>query len=176
MGGGGAPPQGPPKGTCGTCQRPIQGPMMQVGFSFCARECVGATHSNSYLPSVSIFQALGRTYHANCFICGSCGEGLGTGTFYQSDGKPTCARCYQVLGHPCVEISRVSDFVLIWQAQFCARCAHCSKPIQGPCISAINKQWHVNCFICAQCLKPFGSSPFFERYTFFVASLPPPRS
>lgn len=119
-GGGGAPMGAPaaatPKGSCATCQRPIQGPMMQ---------------------------ALGGTYHPNCFVCGNCGESLGSGSFFQTDGRPTCSRCYQ--------------------AQFCARCAHCSQAIQGQCISALNKQWHVNCFICAQCLKPFGTAPYFER-------------
>jgi hypothetical protein len=65
----GAPAAATPKGSCATCQRPIQGPMMQ---------------------------ALGGTYHPNCFVCGNCGESLGSGSFFQTDGRPTCSRCYQV--------------------------------------------------------------------------------
>ncbi|KAL6069755.1 LIM domain-binding protein 3 [Balamuthia mandrillaris] len=90
-----------------------------------------------------MLQALGKVFHPNCFVCGNCGSSLGTGSFYQTDGLPQCQRCYQSL--------------------FCARCAHCDQPIEGSCITAIGKKWHVNCFSCAQCLKPFGTSTFFER-------------
>jgi len=106
----------PSKGVCATCRKPIHAQLMQ---------------------------ALGKSYHTSCFVCTNCGESLGTGTFYQTDGNPNCQRCYEAL--------------------FCARCGHCDQPIQGSCINALGKKWHVNCFICSQCLRPFGTNPFFER-------------
>jgi len=124
--GAGAPPTNEPApgdfqdqsnlGTCGTCNQAITG---------------------------QTIQAKNRFYHPNCFVCGSCGNGLGSGRFFHVKDKPTCQTCYKSL--------------------FLERCAHCDEPIQGACIDAIKKKWHVNCFICCQCLKPFGTSMFYER-------------
>jgi len=88
--------------------------------------------------------ALGKMYHVECFVCGNCASPLGTSSFFQSaDGAPTCANCHSAL--------------------FCARCAHCDQAIAGNCISAVGKRYHVNCFICVQCLRPFGTAMFYER-------------
>ena len=90
-----------------------------------------------------VIQALGHTYHPEHFVCGNCQNPLGTSNFYEQDGQPHCEKCYQEL--------------------FCARCAHCDEPILDRCVTALNKKWHVNHFICTQCLGPFEGGAFFEK-------------
>jgi paxillin len=90
-----------------------------------------------------VVQGLGKTYHPEHFICGSCHNPLGTNTFYEQGGKPQCETCFQQF--------------------FCPRCSHCEKPIVDRCITALGKKWHVEHFICTQCLKPFPGGTFFEH-------------
>eukprot|EP01090_Pellita_catalonica_P020790 TRINITY_DN7591_c0_g1_i1.p1 TRINITY_DN7591_c0_g1~~TRINITY_DN7591_c0_g1_i1.p1 ORF type:complete len:464 (+),score=40.99 TRINITY_DN7591_c0_g1_i1:48-1439(+) len=89
-----------------------------------------------------IYQALGKTFHPKCFTCGNCSTNLQSKTFFEVDGAPNCQDCYQL--------------------QFCARCGHCNKAIQGSCIEAMGKKWHPACFMCTQCMSPFGTGRFFE--------------
>eukprot|EP00026_Physarum_polycephalum_P007425 Phypoly_transcript_07485.p1 GENE.Phypoly_transcript_07485~~Phypoly_transcript_07485.p1 ORF type:complete len:486 (+),score=54.91 Phypoly_transcript_07485:161-1618(+) len=90
-----------------------------------------------------VIQALNRTYHPEHFVCGNCQVPLGTSNFYEQDGVPNCERCYQEL--------------------FCSRCAHCDEPITGKCVTALNRKWHADHFICGQCLGPFPGGTFFEK-------------
>jgi len=90
-----------------------------------------------------IIQALGKTYHPEHFTCGNCKQSLGTRTFYEQNGQPHCENCFQDM--------------------YCPRCAHCDKAVVDRCITALGKKWHVEHFICTQCLKPFPNGTFFER-------------
>lgn len=90
-----------------------------------------------------VIQALNRAYHPEHFVCGNCQVPLGTSNFYEQDGVPNCESCYQGL--------------------FCSRCAHCDEPITGRCVTALNKKWHADHFICGQCLGPFPGGTFFEK-------------
>jgi LIM domain len=90
-----------------------------------------------------VIQALNRTYHPEHFMCGNCQSPLGTSNFYEQDGVPNCEKCYQEL--------------------FCSRCAHCDEPITGRCITALNRKWHLEHFVCGQCLGPFPGGTFFEK-------------
>jgi len=90
-----------------------------------------------------IIQALGKTYHPEHFVCGNCREPLGTRSFFENVGVPFCERCFQEL--------------------HCPKCAHCDQPVLDRCITALGKKWHVDHFICTQCLKPFGAGNFYER-------------
>lgn len=104
------------KGICAFCNKPIHGDVMQ---------------------------ALGNTYHPEHFVCNSCQEPLGTKSFYESDGQPTCDRCYKNM--------------------FCPRCAFCNEAIPDRCITAMERKWHVKCFVCNNCLQPFPGGEFFEK-------------
>jgi len=90
-----------------------------------------------------MIQAIGRCYHPEHFSCSNCRELLGTRNFFEQNNQPYCERCFQEI--------------------HCARCGHCSKPVLDRCISALGKKWHVEHFICTQCLKPFGGGVFFEK-------------
>jgi len=90
-----------------------------------------------------VIQALGKTYHPEHFACGNCREPLGTRNFFEQNGTPHCENCFQEL--------------------YCPKCAHCDKPVLDRCITALGKKWHVDHFICTQCLKPFAGGNFFEK-------------
>jgi len=90
-----------------------------------------------------VIQALGKAFHPEHFSCGNCRSPLGTTNFYEHNGTPHCERCYQEL--------------------YCPKCAHCDGPVLDRCITALGKKWHVDHFICTQCLKPFQGGNFFER-------------
>jgi len=104
------------RGMCATCRKPIFGEMMT---------------------------ALGRTYHQEHFVCGACGNPIGTGNFFEQEGQPHCERCFS--------------------ARFCPKCAHCNAPVVDRCLNALGKTWHVNCFVCTQCLSSFSGGNFYER-------------
>lgn len=90
-----------------------------------------------------VVTAVGKTFHPEHFVCGNCRNPLGSGVFYEQGGVQHCERCYQEL--------------------FCPRCGHCDKPVMDRCITAMGKKWHVEHFICTQCLRPFENGNFFEN-------------
>jgi paxillin len=90
-----------------------------------------------------VIQAMNKAFHPEHFICNNCQEPLGTRNFYEQEGHPHCENCYQSL--------------------FCARCAHCNKPVLDRCITAMGKKWHLDHFICGKCNAPFPDGMFFEK-------------
>ena len=42
-------------------------------------------------------------------------------------------------------------------------CAACRKPVVGRSMSALNRVWHPEHFVCAHCHEPFGESNFWEK-------------
>ncbi|XP_055344787.1 transforming growth factor beta-1-induced transcript 1 protein-like [Paramacrobiotus metropolitanus] len=42
-------------------------------------------------------------------------------------------------------------------------CAGCSKPIKGSCLTALEKSWHPQCFVCNGCRKEFTEKSFHTR-------------
>jgi len=89
-----------------------------------------------------VVQAMGKMWHPEHFTCQSCHQPLGTSSFYESEGQPTCANC--------------------WRSLFCPHCAHCDQPITDRCVTALGKKWHPEHFMCSQCLQPLTSG-FLER-------------
>jgi len=90
-----------------------------------------------------VIQALGHVFHPEHFLCSNCHDPLGTRNFFESNGLPHCEKCYKEM--------------------FCPRCSHCNGAILDRCITALGKKWHIEHFICTQCLKPFPGGNFFER-------------
>jgi uncharacterized CHY-type Zn-finger protein len=41
-------------------------------------------------------------------------------------------------------------------------CGGCSKSITAECTTALGKQWHPSCFVCAVCKAPLGGGSFFH--------------
>ncbi|XP_064612081.1 leupaxin-like [Liolophura sinensis] len=87
--------------------------------------------------------ALGTTWHPEHFFCSSCGETFGEDGFHERDGKAFCRRDYFDM--------------------FAPKCGGCSRAIMNNYISALNRQWHPECFICQECHVPFGGGSFFDH-------------
>uniref|UniRef100_A0A914DRP2 LIM zinc-binding domain-containing protein n=1 Tax=Acrobeloides nanus TaxID=290746 RepID=A0A914DRP2_9BILA len=72
--------------------------------------------------------ALGKTFHAEHFVCAECGREFGDQGFHERDGLAYCK----------------PDFFKM----FAPKCHGCNKPIQTKFITALGTHWHPECFIC----------------------------
>lgn len=72
--------------------------------------------------------ALDTNWHPEHFFCAHCGKGFGQDGFHEKDGKPFCRTDYLAL--------------------FAPKCGGCTKPITDNYITALNAQWHPECFVC----------------------------
>ncbi|KAI8374526.1 LIM domain-containing protein [Radiomyces spectabilis] len=89
----------------------------------------------------TIVTALGKKWHASCFVCSQCGHRLEHSLFFEKDGQPYCKDDYTKL------FSRVCDY--------------CHEPIQQKAVSALGKWYHEGHFMCHVCKTPFDeNSPF----------------
>lgn len=84
--------------------------------------------------------ALGYQWHPNCFVCADCKKSFGTGSFYEHEGKPFCEVHYH--------------------AQSGSLCSSCQKPITGRCVTALNKKYHPEHFVCSFCMKQLQKGSF----------------
>jgi len=88
--------------------------------------------------------ANGRCWCPEHFICSNsaCARRLlGSGFIQEEDGAMYCDKCYEHLIAP--------------------SCAKCGLPITSDCLSAIQKQWHTQCFTCTHCRRSFGNMSFY---------------
>nr|XP_018670568.1 paxillin isoform X1 [Ciona intestinalis] len=86
--------------------------------------------------------ALNKTWHPEHFFCAMCSNFFGDEGFHEFEGKPYCRADYYNM--------------------FAPKCGGCMKPILTNYISALNAQWHPECFVCRECLAPFTNGSFFE--------------
>lgn len=77
--------------------------------------------------------ALEKTWHTEHFFCAQCGQQFGEDGFHERDGKPYCRADYFDM--------------------FAPKCGGCNKPIMENYISALNTQWHPDCFVCKVCIQ-----------------------
>ncbi|KAI8852968.1 hypothetical protein BC829DRAFT_383427 [Chytridium lagenaria] len=88
--------------------------------------------------------ALNTTWHPHHFFCTCCGKLFPPGAgFLEKDGKAYCEDDYFSL--------------------FATLCAGCSKPVVGEYVSAVDREWHPECFTCSDCDQPFPTGIFFEH-------------
>ena len=75
-------------------------------------------------------EALGKHFHQDHFFCSQCGKTFDSEClFMQYDGKAYCQEDYASL--------------------FAGRCAGCQQNLMGEYISAMDKNWHNECFTCS---------------------------
>jgi hypothetical protein len=72
--------------------------------------------------------ALEKTWHTEHFFCAQCGQQFGEEGFHERDGKPYCRNDYFDM--------------------FAPKCTGCNRAIMENYISALNSQWHPDCFVC----------------------------
>uniref|UniRef100_A0A8D3B4P3 LIM zinc-binding domain-containing protein n=1 Tax=Scophthalmus maximus TaxID=52904 RepID=A0A8D3B4P3_SCOMX len=90
-----------------------------------------------------VVTALGKVWHPEHFVCSECETELGSRNFFEKDGRPYCESDYFTLFSP--------------------HCAHCNKPILNKMVTALDKNWHPECFCCVKCSRAFGEEGFHDR-------------
>uniref|UniRef100_A0A3Q3QF86 LIM zinc-binding domain-containing protein n=1 Tax=Monopterus albus TaxID=43700 RepID=A0A3Q3QF86_MONAL len=90
-----------------------------------------------------VVTALGKVWHPEHFVCTECETELGSRNFFEKDGRPYCESDYFTLFSP--------------------HCAHCNKPILNKMVTALDKNWHPECFCCVKCSRAFGEEGFHDR-------------
>lgn len=75
--------------------------------------------------------ALDKYWHRNHFTCTKCNKPFTDGKFFEDEGQPYCQEHYH---------QRRGTI-----------CGKCGKPIDGMCVSALEKKWHQTCFTCTKC-------------------------
>ncbi|KAJ3152993.1 hypothetical protein HDU86_005449 [Geranomyces michiganensis] len=114
-------------------------PAQTSGTKICAA-CAGALSG----PTRCI-TALGQHWHPHHFFCAQCGKLFPPGAgFLEKDGMAYCEDDYFNL--------------------FAMRCGGCGKGIIGEFVSACGKEWHMPCFVCADCKENFPTGVFYEHY------------
>lgn len=165
--------QTPQKGCCNACDKPIVGQVITALGRTWHPEHFTCAHCNQELGTRNFFErdarpycepdyhnlfsprcaycngpildkcvtALEKTWHTEHFFCAQCGQQFGEDGFHERDGKPYCRADYFDM--------------------FAPKCGGCNKPIMENYISALNTQWHPDCFVCKDCEKPVKGKSFY---------------
>lgn len=91
----------------------------------------------------NFISALNGYWHPNCFVCQECAMPFNSSCFYEFADLPFCEFHYhQKRG---------------------SLCSTCQAPINGRCITALNKKFHPEHFTCSYCLKKLSKGTFKEN-------------
>jgi len=133
---------------CGSCRSPIGTGLFfeHNGAATCERCykemcCPKCAHCDKPITDRCV-TAIGKKWHADHFICTQCLRPFENGVFFEREGRPYCE----------------ADFYNV----FAPKCAGCSEPVRGDCITALGSQWHPEHFECNFCRKSLVNSTFFE--------------
>ncbi|CAK1552589.1 unnamed protein product [Leptosia nina] len=165
--------QTPQKGCCNACEKPIVGQVITALGRTWHPEHFTCAHCNQELGTRNFFErdgrpycepdyhnlfsprcaycngpildkcvtALEKTWHTEHFFCAQCGQQFGEEGFHERDGKPYCRADYFDM--------------------FAPKCGGCNKPIMENYISALNTQWHPDCFVCKDCQMAVKGKTFY---------------
>ncbi|XP_030377365.1 paxillin isoform X2 [Scaptodrosophila lebanonensis] len=163
------------KGCCNACEKPIVGQVITALGKTWHPEHFTCNHCNQELGTRNFFEregfpycepdyhnlfsprcaycngaildkcvtALDKTWHTEHFFCAQCGQQFGEDGFHERDGKPYCRNDYFEM--------------------FAPKCNGCNRAIMENYISALNSQWHPDCFVCRDCRQPFQGGSFFDH-------------
>ncbi|CAG12657.1 unnamed protein product, partial [Tetraodon nigroviridis] len=130
------------KGNCSACQKPVVGQVRRRKPSPKERR-VSPACGTMVRVLAQVVTALGKVWHPEHFVCTQCETELGNRNFFEKDGRPYCESDYFTLFSP--------------------HCAHCNKPILNKMVTALDKNWHPECFCCVKCSRAFGDEGFHDR-------------
>ncbi|KAH0560319.1 leupaxin-like isoform X2 [Cotesia glomerata] len=163
------------KGCCSACEKPIVGQVITALGKTWHPEHFTCTHCREELGTRNFFEreghpycendyhnlfsprcaycngpildkcvtALEKTWHTEHFFCAQCGKQFGEDGFHERDGKPYCREDYFDM--------------------FAPKCGGCNRAIMENYISALNSQWHPDCFVCRDCRQKFQGGSFFDH-------------
>lgn len=161
------------KGCCNACEKPIVGQVITALGKTWHPEHFTCNHCNQELGTRNFFErdgfpycepdyhnlfsprcaycngaildkcvtALDKTWHTEHFFCAQCGQQFGEDGFHERDGKPYCRNDYFEM--------------------FAPKCNGCNRAIMENYISALNSQWHPDCFVCRDCKKAVKGKSFY---------------
>ncbi|XP_022243820.1 paxillin-like [Limulus polyphemus] len=162
------------KNHCAACKKPIAGQVVTALGKAWHPEHFTCKHCNQELGTKSFFEqdgepycetdyhnifsphcaycnepildkcvmALDKSWHPDHFCCTKCGEQFDEEGFHVKDGKPYCQEDYFDL--------------------FGVKCGGCKRPITENYVSALDNQWHSQCFVCKECKQPFNGGSFYN--------------
>ncbi|RNA08466.1 paxillin isoform X2 [Brachionus plicatilis] len=91
----------------------------------------------------NFISALNGYWHPHCFVCQECAMPFNSSCFFEYADMPYCEFHYhQKRG---------------------SLCSTCQAPINGRCITALNKKFHPEHFTCSYCLKQLSKGTFREN-------------
>ncbi|XP_050310815.1 leupaxin isoform X2 [Anthonomus grandis grandis] len=163
------------KGCCSACEKPIVGQVITALGKTWHPEHFTCAHCSQELGTRNFFEregkpycepdyhnlfsprcaycngpildkcvtALEKTWHMDHFFCAQCGKQFGEDGFHEREGKPYCRDDYFDM--------------------FAPKCGACNRAIMENYISALNSQWHPDCFVCRDCRQPFIGGSFFDH-------------
>lgn len=161
------------KGCCNACEKPIVGQVITALGKTWHPEHFTCNHCNQELGTRNFFErdgfpycepdyhnlfsprcaycngaildkcvtALDKTWHTEHFFCAQCGQQFGEDGFHERDGKPYCRTDYFEM--------------------FAPKCNGCNRAIMENYISALNSQWHPDCFVCRDCKTAVRGKSFY---------------
>ncbi|XP_061594137.1 leupaxin [Cololabis saira] len=108
-------------------------------YQLFAPKCSGCGESvkENYLTAAN------GTWHPECFVCADCLQPFTSGCFMELDGRPLCS--------------------LHFHSRQGTLCGGCGEPITGRCISALDRKFHPEHFVCAFCLRQLSQGIFKEQ-------------
>lgn len=106
-----------------------------------------------------------KTWHPEHFACEQCGKLFGEGGFHEKDGRAYCRLAYifySLTAAPLptetlYSLHKTRFFREDYFDMFAPKCGGCCQPIMDNYISALNCQWHPECFVCYVSLSSFPS-------------------
>jgi len=132
--------------SCHKCKKPFQGSNCHEyeGRLYCDphyRELLNAMCAQCRKPITGrAVTALGKQWHPEHFVCTYCEQPFAGQDFMVQDGRPYCEP------H--------------WVQEFGKVCHWCKKPISGTSLSAMDRQYHPEHFVCATCDVPLTKGRF----------------
>jgi len=127
-----APPEPKPEEKKPEEKKPLAiGPTVDLSLCF---HCL-----KPVLPSQRLVKAAQRTWHVECFVCGTCKKPFANNKFFTSNGDIVCVPCKQAKQ---AQVAAAAD-----------KCGICKNPIvSGGCITLEEGvKIHSDCFVCTIC-------------------------
>jgi paxillin len=91
----------------------------------------------------NFISALNSYFHPACFVCMECNMPFNASSFYEYNNMPYCE--------------------LHYHTKRGSLCANCQQPINGRCVTAMNKKYHPEHFVCSFCLQYLNKGTFKEQ-------------
>lgn len=130
---------------CLTCRKPLTGGFLEKdGQYYCEQDYYKSqgnvcAHCNQVIIGGHIL-GNGKPYHVDHLLCSVCNVSIGTNVLHVKDDQNVCHDCYN--------------------SQFATLCDKCHKPIEYQVFSALDKNYHQECFVCAEGDHPMPNEAF----------------